>query len=522
LQAKAEGTYTIPAAKTTVGGKTYQSNTVTIKVVKQGTKPAQNNNSRSGNQWGTSNAYTQPQQPNQEITSDDIFIRMHVDKTNIYQGEPIVATLKIYTRLDLVGFEDFVLPEYNGFWVQEFEMPSQISLQRETVNGVVYNTAVLKKDLLFPQYSGNFEINPAEVKCIVRQRTSGGQSPWDAFFGYYENKSVSIKSPTINIIVKPLPDNAPGYFSGAVGNFTMKTEISSDTLQTNDALTLKLIINGTGNLKLIDPPNINFPDEFEVFEPEVNLNVNNASGSNTGSKTFDYTLIPRYPGDFTLNNIRFAYFDPSISKYKSLQADAIHIFVKRGINDDEGPVSATYTKENVEYIGDEDIHFIASKTFSLSKGYSFLFGSFLFFVLLCLPAILFSLMIIIWRKRIRESANIAKMRNKKANKVSMKRLRVAREHMQKSKREAFYKEVMTALWGYLGDKLDISVADLSKDNVSDKLKERAIEEKLTTNLIHIIELCEFAHFAPVTEETKMQNIYNEAVAIINQFEQKLK
>ena len=520
LQAKAEGTFTIPAATASINGKSYTCNTVTINVVKQGTKPSQPQQSSGRDPWGRQDPYSQQQQ--QQVTGEDIFIRMHVDRTNIYQGEPIVATLKIYTRLDLMGFEDFVLPDYKGFWVQEFEMPEQISLQRETVNGVPYNTAVLKKDLLYPQYSGTLEIKPAEVVCMVRQRVSGGNSPWDAFFGYYENKSVSVKSSTVNINVKALPDNAPGYFSGAVGNFSLKTEVSDDSVQTNDAITIKLIVSGTGNIKLIDPPGIKFPKEFEVYDPEIKLNVNTAAGGNSGSKTFEYTLIPRYPGNFNIGNIRFAYFDPAAGRYKTLQSESINVFVKRGLNDSEGNVSSSYSKENIDYIGEEDIQFIKLKPFKLKKERNYLMGSPLFILLLSVPLLLFGVVILVLRKRIKESANIAKMRNKKANKTSMKRLKHAREFMNNNKREEFYKEVMTALWGYLGDKLDIAVADISKDNVSEKLNERGISDNYTQEFLNIIELCEYAHFAPATEETRMQNVYNEAVKIINQLEQQLK
>lgn len=522
LQAKAEGTFTIPAATASINGKSYTCNTVTINVVKQGTKPSQPQQSSGRDPWGRQDPYSQQQPSQQQINAEDIFIRMHVDRTNIYQGEPVVATLKIYTRLDLMGFEDFVLPDYKGFWVQEFDMPQQISLQRETVNGVPYNTAVLKKDLLYPQYSGTLEIKPAEVVCMVRQRVSGGNSPWDAFFGYYENKSVSVKSSTVNINVKALPDNAPGYFSGAVGNFSLKTEVSDDSVKTNDAITIKLIVSGTGNIKLIDPPGIKFPKEFEVYDPEIILNINTAAGGNSGSKTFEYTLIPRYPGNYNISNIRFAYFDPSAVRYKTLQSDPLSIFVERGENDESGSVSASYSKEDIEYIGDEDIQFIKTKSFEIEKEQYYLMGSFLFVFLLSLPLILFGLVLIVWRKRIKESSNIAKMRNKKANKISMKRLKQAREFMNNNKREEFYKEIMTALWGYLGDKLDIAVADISKENVSDKLAERGVDDSDTQDFLNIIELCEYAHFAPATEETKMHNVYNEAVKIINQLEHKLK
>jgi hypothetical protein len=521
LQAKAEGTYTIPAATASINGKTYTCNVLTINVVKQGTKPSQPKQSSGRDPWGQQNQSAQ-QPTQQQINAEDIFIRMHVDRTKIYQGEPIVATLKIYTRIDLIGFEDFILPDYKGFWVQEFEMPQQINLQRENVNGIPYNTAVLKKDLLYPQYSGQLEIKPAEVVCMVRQRVSGGNSPWDAFFGYYENKSVSVKSSLVNINVKPLPDNAPGYFSGAVGSFDLKTELSADSIKTNDAITIKLILSGTGNIKLIDPPSIKFPKEFEVYDPEIRLNVNAVAGGNSGSKTFEYTLIPRYPGNYNINNIKFAYFDPASGRYKTLQSEPLKIFVERGENDESGNVSASYSKEDIEYIGDEDIQFIKTKAFEITKEQNYLIGSFLFVFLLSFPLILFGIILIVWRKRIKESANIAKMRNKKANKTSMKRLKLARDFMNQNRREDFYKEIMIALWGYLGDKMDIPVAEISKENVTDKLNEKGIEDTYTARFLSIIELCEYAHFAPVTEETKMQNVYKEAVDIINQLEQKLK
>ena len=519
LRANTIGSYSIPTATAIVNGKSYTCNTLNINVVKQGSGPAQTNNRRRNNTWGN-NPQTQTQTP-QEITASDMYIRLHLDRNTVYQGEPVLATLKIYTRLTLVGFEDFVLPEYNGFWVQEIDIPNQITLQRETVNGVVYNSAVLKKDLLYPQYSGSFEIEPAEAVCNIRQRvTGGGQNMMDAFFGHYENRSISIKTPMVKIEVKALPNNAPACFSGAVGDFSMQTIVSTDTLKTNEALSLKLTINGSGNIKLIDPPKIVFPKEFEVFDPDISTDV--SLNANSGSKTFEYTLIPRYPGNYKLKDIRFAYFDPKTKLYKTLQADAINIFVQRGPEDKEGSISANYTRENVEYIGDEDIHFIKTHETNLKKGNTFLLGSFVFILLIALPLAIFIAILFFGRNRIKENSNIAKQKNKKANKVSMKRLSIANKYMQNNEREAFYKEVMSALWGYLGDKLDITAAELSKDNVSERLTEHMSEEKLTQDFLHIIELCEYAHFAPASEETQMQNIYKEAVTMINQFEQKLK
>jgi len=521
LRANSEGTFTIPGGKVVFGGQTYTSNAVTVKVVKAGSKPKQNTN-RAQSFWGNDPFYNQQPAQAQEIKSDDVFIRTEVDKTSVYQGDKITATIKIYTKVDLVGFEDFRLPGFDGFWAQEVKTPEQIQFQQVQLNGTNYMVGVLKKDILYPQRSGTLSIGSVGADIVVRQRVNGGQSIYDNFFGYYQNKQLTINSPEVKITVKPLPGNAPGYFTGAVGSFTVAGSISADSVKVNDALTMKITISGTGNLKLIDPPDLNFPKEFEVFDPVVQLNLNSGDGEIAGSQVFEYTLIPRYPGDYNTNEIRFAYFDPVAGIYKTLKTNSYNIHVYKMPGDSTGQFSSDYSRSEINYIGSEDIRFIETENFTPEKNRKFFIGSPLFIVFASIPLIAFIVVVMLLRKKIKENANIEYTKNRKANKTTMKRLKKANELLKNNLTSEFYKEVMVALWGYLSDKLNLPLAQLSKENVSLKLADRGLEPELTDTFLKIIEDCELAHFAPVEGSEQPLQIFDRAVDIINLFEQKLK
>ncbi|HPG73744.1 MAG TPA: BatD family protein, partial [Bacteroidales bacterium] len=312
------------------------------------------------------------------------------------------------------------------------------------------------------------------------------------------------------------------YFKGAVGNFNITAKLSADSVRVNDAITLAVTINGAGNLKLIEAPPLTFPKEFEVYEPQISLNLSKTEGETRGSKTYEYTIIPRFPGNYQTGEIRFAFFDPATASYKTQKTENFVINVYRMPGDTAGQFSSNYSRSQIEYIGNEDILFIKTNDFAPRKGLRLLVDSWLFYVLTAVPLAILLGVILLLRKRIKEAANMAYVKNKRANKTTMRRLKKAAVFMQQNNNEAFFKEVLNALWGYISDKLAIQVADLNKDTVIDLLNNKGVEPDLTQQFIELIEECEMAHFAPINATGHVSNVYERATETINQFEQKLK
>ncbi len=501
LQAVKAGKFTLGKAKVQVNGKSYTSNTLEIEVVK-GAAPNQN----AGNRQNAG-----------QITGDDLFVRVEVNKRNVFVGEQIIAKIKIYTRVSLVGFEDSKFPNFNGFWTQEIQTPSQISLQRENVNGNIYQVGTLKEMILFPQKSGDLIIEPADITCVLRKRVR----PRSFFDNGYRDYSKKIVSPKVKITVKQLPFNKPENFTGAVGSYKFETSIDKNQCKTNDAITLKVKISGNGNIKLVEKPNINFPADFEVYKPKENVNVKNTKNGSVGKKTFEYVLIPRHAGDFKIPPIEFCYFAPTMKSYKTLSGQEFVISVEKGEENDN----------NIQYIGagkknivtqDVDIRYIKISDLSLSPVGKFYAGSLSFYLVYGISSLIFVLIIVIRRKKIKENANIAGMKNKKANKISRKRLKKASLHLKNSNKEAFYVEVLGAIWGYLSDKLSIPVSELNKENVQQHLEKHAIAEQTITNLTDLIDKCEFARYAPSAVSGEMDTVFKSAENIIGTLESKLR
>ena len=521
FKASETGTFQIAAASITVNGQEYTSNALTIIVQKDAVQTQSSRNSRY-NRRNNTNQATPPPAP-KELTNEDLFVRTHVNKTNLYKGEHIIASVKIYAKVDLMGFEDISLPAFDAFYAEEIETPDRINLVRETYNGQTYNVGIIKKYILYPRYAGDLEIEACDITCQVRQVVNNNNGNYMMqIFGYYETISKNIKSPIISIKVNNLP-NAPSSFCGAVGNFNMSLEKSSDTVLVNDAVNFKIEISGNGNFNMIETPEISWPKEFEIYEPQASDNTTcNASGL-SGSKTWEYTIIPRYPGVFKMGEIEFTYFDLNTNQYKTLTTENIQLAVKKDANDtDFSENSYNYSQTNLDYIGEDDIRFVHYENLHLRKNYiPFIFTSF-YSAFLIIPLIIFILIVIILRKKIKESANIAALKEKKAGIISRKRLKKARKLMSNNNSEEFYKEIISALWGYSSDKLGIHIADLSKDRIIIELEKKELDSETITKLISTIEKCEFAHFAPTSDETKLDYIYQETVKIIDNLEQKIK
>jgi len=520
LRAKKEGKFTIRPGSIKVGGKTFESNSLEIQVVKG---QPQQQSSGGGQQ---SNSAQQGQQsdetPTANISKENLFVRVAVDKTNVSKGEQILATVKIYVsqNIPLNGFDDVKLPSYEGFWTKEIDVPQQVNFTREVYNGKIYQVGVLKKTILFPQQIGNIRITPIEISCIVRERVRQQQSFFDDFFDNYRMVKAKIVSDPLVINVKDLP-NQPANFNGAVGNFSISSSIDKTSVKSNEAVTLKLTVSGTGNLGLINAPKLELPQDFEAYDPKTNEKSIASDNGLTGSISFEYLFIPRYAGNFTIPAIQFVFFNPSTRQYETRTTDAYNIRVVKGSDDQNSGVVSSFAKEDVKMIG-KDIRFIKQNKSKLKARGSSFYGTFEFYLIYLISLIGFAVFYVLNLKKIRESANIALVRNKRANKVALKRLKEAAGHLKNNKAEQFYESVIKSLWGYLSDKLSIPVAELNRQKVSESLLSKGIDKDTLNELMKIIDDCEFARYAPAAFSGTMNEVYDGAARLMGIFEKQIK
>lgn len=516
LQAVREGTFTIGQASIVVEGKTYQSAAVTIKVVKgsaaQPNAPQQDNAPTGG-----------------DISSRSLFLRTAVSKNNPYQGEQVIVTYKLYTRVPISDMAIKKVPALTGFWKENLlENNVNYKQYKEVVNGLEYNVAEIKKDALFAQKSGKLIIDPLELDVIAQLETKRRRSndPFDDFFNdsffgrNYQNVQKTLTSNTITLNVKPLPESGSKDFNGAVGSYNINATVDKTTLKANDALTLKFTVTGRGNIKMIDKPNFVFPPDFEVYDPKINDNVRTTDAGMSGSRTFEYLIVPRNHGKYNIKSVPFVYFNLASGSYRTLMTPEFNITVEKGTGN-EAYVSSGADKQDLQYIG-TDIRFIQTGVFKLKPINHFFYGSPLFWVLLALPFILFILFIVIWQKELKKRSNVALMRNKKATGIARKRLRAAEQYLKQDNQTSFCNEISNALWGYLSDKFNIPRATLSIESVSEALQKKNVNDNLISKFKDTLNNCEYARFAPGDKSEIMSNLYSEAMNVITQTEQELK
>jgi len=511
IMATEAGKINITPAKVKVKGKHYNSNELSIEVVKGNQQTSAGNSNSSASSINKAN-----------ISNKDIFVAVNVNKNSLYQGEHLVAEIKVYTKKSLAGFEDIKFPPFTGFWSQDLESPQQIQLHRENVDNQIYEVGLFKKVLLFPQRSGEITIDPFEINMITQERVRSN-NPFDDFFGgSYRRVPVKCVSKAVKINVTPLPSNKPDDFNGAVGKFTMTANIDNTQVKANEAINLKITVAGNGNLKLIKPIKVDFPPDMDVYDPKTSLNSKASLAGVSGSISFNYLFIPRYAGTYRIAPITFSYFDTSSKTYKTLTSKEFVITVEKGSGDAEmhSGIVQGLTKEDVKYIG-KDIRFLKTN-FSLNKINKPILSSLWFYLVYGISLILFVLILLIRRVQIKQNANQAKVKNRKANKVSQKRLKKASNFMKQNQDEQFYDEVLKAIWGYLSDKLVIPVSSLSKDNVSEILENRTVDTENITALMQLLDACEFARYAPASVSGGMEDIYKKAVKLITKLDQKIK
>ncbi|MBO5182134.1 MAG: protein BatD [Paraprevotella sp.] len=515
LSAKKEGTFTIKPAAFTVGGTKVTSNAVTIKVL-----PPDRNAGQQGGRQQQSGREPRTQSAGESISGKDLFITVTASKKRLYEQEAVVVTYKVYSKVNLASLVESP-NDMEGFHVQEVPLPNEKTLTMEHYNGSNYQTAVWRQYVLFPQRTGAITIPAIKYEAIVRQQDRS-MDPFDAFFmggrSMIEVKK-TIMAPAITLQVDALPER-PENFSGAVGEFSVSATLSPEKLKANEAVTMKLTVSGKGNMKLIKTPQVAFPKDFEVYDPKVTDDIKISKNGVAGKKTFEYLAVPRHAGKYEVPAVDFCYFDPSSGTYKTVSTSAYTIEVEKGAAG--AGRQADYTaKEDLKMLG-SDIRFIKTGDVHYRPKGMFFFATLTYWGSYLLALLIFTLVLFVFRKRAMENANVAKMRGKKANKVATKRLKRAKTLLHGTNREAFYDEIMKALWGYVGDKLTLPVAELNRDNVQGKLQDRGVDDALITEFLSALDDCEFARFAPGDANEAMDRLYARAADVINKMENTIK
>lgn len=510
LQGLKTGTYSVPPASIIVDGQKHSSNGLSIKVLPDDGSDAAGS---SAAQSGASTA---------KITNDKIFIRTNVSKSSVYEQEPVVVTYKLYTLADVAGMNNMKMPDFNGFLKQELDQSQNKQLSYENFNGKNYGTIVLYQVLLYPQRTGDITIDKASFEAVIRvQNKTQVRSIFDDFFDSYTNVNKALVAPAVKVKVYPLPGAKPAGFSGTVGQLSMSSTISATQVKANEAVTLKVVISGSGNMKLIKNPDIELPEGFEIYDPKVNNNFKTTTSGVSGTKTIEYLFIPRNAGDFEIPAAEFVYFDLQEKTYKTLRTPVYNLKVSKG-EGGESVVSGNYVnKEDVKQLG-KDIRFIETKPFKLTKKTEPVFGTVEGWILYLIPLLVALFLFFVLKRKALENSNIEFVRNKKANKQAQKRLKMAQKLLNEGKKDKFYEEVLKAVWNYLSDKLAIPAASLTKERVEAELTEKGVNADAIKQFTDILNTCEFARYAPNSGQQEMGNLYAEAIDAISNLEDIIK
>ena len=526
LLPKKTGTFTLPAATATVKGETISSKSITIQVVQNGAGQSSGSSSSSGGS-GSSSSGSGSSSSREAASGEDVFMRLNLSKTNVVVGEPITATLSLYQRANIVGFENARFPSFDGFWSQETETPSNIEFHRESLGDNIYNAAVLRRYVIIPQKSGNMTIDPAEIVCLINVLRPGRSSGsiFDSFFGEeYVTVKKRVSTRAVTVKVSPLPAGAPASFSGGVGNYSISARLSKDSLKVHDAASLIVTVSGKGNVSLIEAPKLSFPPDFETYDVKTTQNTDK-SGT-TGSKTFEYPFIPRSYGDFTLPPLKYSYYDVNSKKYATVSTDSLRIKVAKGNQTatttlEPGQNQLTVDRKGVKNLG-EDIRFIRTKAPSFTEDKGFLVGRPLYWIILALLALAAFAIWLTMRKAAAMRADVRGTKNRKATKMALKRLKLAGEFMSKGLQTAFYEELHRALLGFVSDKLSMDMAEQNKENIAAALASRGISEGLANEFTDLLDACEYARYAPSTGSEQMSAHYEKAVDVITAIDSNMK
>ena len=522
LMARTAGTFTIGPATIKVDGENVQSNGVRIQVLPEDEEASPQ--APQGRGQSTSGNSSSQSSQGGNVSSENLFVRTIASKTRVHEQEALMVTYKLYfANVDVAQLTNNTkLPEFTGFLKQELEQ-GEIQTELEHYNGRNYQTAVLYRTILYPQHSGDIKIDPANFEAVLRvQVQQRPRSIFDDFFGSYTNVTRMLTAPGVTIHVAALPSGKPAGFSGGVGRFTLTPSISQTEIQANEAVTIRLDIAGSGNMKLLKTPAIDWPEGFEPYDPKVTNNFNTTTAGVSGTKSIEYLAIPRSAGEYTIPAVKFSYFDIDEKAYKTLSTPEYTILVKRGAGEPtangsqpSGVISYTQ-KEDIKQLG-SDIRYIDTKQpAAVSRQRSAINYQWIW-LWYVVPLIIALILLVVLRKQIKEAADITRMRYKRANKVAQKRLKAAAAAMKANDNDHFYEEIERAAWTYLSDRLSIPTADLNKENIASILRQKGVSEELIKEVMAVLSTAEFARYAPATDHA-MDDLYADTTNLINKLE----
>ncbi len=512
LQAVNEGKFKIPPAVFTLKNKSFYSDSMHIEVIGSG---KQSSAARAG-------AGAQDEPALEGTVSGDLILDLTINRKEVYVGEPVTATVKIYSRIDLTGINEIKYPAFTSFLKTDLETPPLTSLKRESINGTLYGTGIIQRFLLYPQISGDITIDPVQMTVLVQQKTANNDPFFGDFFSTYQSVPRAVLSKPVKIKVKPLPGVKPADFSGVAGKLNIKAGIDKDSVNVNDPINYRITISGNGNLKLAEAPSLKLPPDVESFDPKIIDNLTNNINGTSGQKTFEYLLIPRHYGDFIIPPVTYSFFNTSTGKYEQLTTQEFTFHARKGTDQASGvTVYGGVSKEDVKYVG-RDIRFIKTDPGQLSKSTNIILSGRSFYSGYAIALIAFFILLFIRREHIRRNADITAVKNRKAAKIAVKRLHEASACLKRKEMDRFYEEVLKGLWGYLSDKLDIPVSDLTRNNVTDVLKEKGMPDDTVKNLTDILDTCEYARYAPAASGTKASELYEGASRFISTVENSIR
>jgi hypothetical protein len=511
LQAVKEGNYVLSPATFTLKGKTFSSDSIHIEVV-GGTSPKQSTASGQGQNAGSENTDV-------ESSGRDLFINLTVNRKEIYIGEPIVAIVKLYSRVNISGINEIKYPSFNNFLRSDIETPQLTSLHQENINGTIYGTGVVQQFLLYPQITGAITIDPVQLSVLIQKKVRGKSDPFFGdFFSSYQTLPKEVASKPVTITIKPLPGVKPADFSGVVGKLDLKATLNKESVNVNDAVNFKVILSGNGNLKIASAPVLKLSPDIEVYDPKITDELKNGINGTTGQKTFEYLMIPRHYGDFTIPPITYSFFNISTGRYEKLTTNEFHINAHKVDGQNAGTtVYGGVSKEDVKYLG-KDIRFIKSDPGDLERTGDIIFSKQAFYSAYAFSLLAFILILFLRREHIKRNSDISQVKNRKAGKIAIKRLHSASDCLKNEEIDQFYDEILKAIWGYLSDKLSIPVSELTRNNAVAALNAFGIEEDDIKNLSQILDTCEFARFAPSSSNVEAASVYEDASKFIKSVE----
>lgn len=512
LSPKREGKFTVGPASVIINGATVQSNALIIEV----SKGNQNANQQNGNQNNDQNASAG--------SNNKILIKAITNKSKAFVGEEVAVTFKLYFNAEIAQQPNLtVMPSFDGFYLQDGKTEQKQTI--EIIDGVRYIVVDIKKTFAIPQHAGKLTIDPMELECVIRQQSNRQpRNIIEQMMGVpYENIPLKVRSKPITIDVSPLPEtNKPVDFSGAVGDYTYKVELSKDRVKANEAVNLTVTLSGKGNIKLIDAPKIKFPEDFESYDPKVKDNISAGTSGVSGGKTFDYLLIPRHEGDYKINDLNFTFFNPAKNEYITIPSPELLIHVDKGDpNNASANIYTPTTKDDVKILGN-DIRYIKTGDPNLRSKNNYFFGSPLFYTGIISPFLAFIGFLFFRRKTMELNKDQIALKSRKATKMAKKRLSIAEKNLKENNKELFYMEISQALFGYLGDKLNIAGANLNRENIFNILKNRSISDNTSSQLLSTLDNCEYARYAPSAVSGDLNLIYNNTVELITKIENEIR